>query len=474
MKKVIKILALGLAAATVFAGCNGGGNSGNSSNGGNNSAVGSDPSKYTVQAKGSIYADGILLPELSEKQAKITYMTNTTWDYIKNESTDASPTAIYHAMLIWKEVYGVDVEIDLVDWDSFTNHLISSVASGEGPDVLRYTSHPVWVNNNLLATLDDKMNLSEEGFNTKKMEEMSLNGHIYAVYSNMRNVPSQYIVYNKTKFIQAGEKTPMEYYKAGNWTFSQLTKSAKKLTSAATDDYGFTGTGLYPSVVSLQKDGSLVSLLEDSAFRKYFGSIANLYSSGYARTDDNQGTNYRETFPKGKDAMLVASTAIEYPTLVESAKKNGISDELGIAPMPVFDEIGETNPRGKNYQMDGFAMSLHSTNPEGAVEFLRLVTLVGSNISEKLGDFGQLAGYMTDEEKEVFGNIEYQDVSEYYHNGQSISKQNISGLETCYNKYIMQAFYSENKKTVSQIISEMSGPLKSVITEYEISIGLSK
>ena len=196
----------------------------------------SSSAKYTVKAKGSVYADGIYLPKLSKKQAAITYMTNTTWEYIKNESTDDAPTAIYHAMKIWKEVYGVDVQIDLTDWDSFTNHLISSVSSGEGPDVLRYTSHPSWANSNLLATLEDKMNLKENGFDYQYMNEKSINNHIYAVYSNVPNIPSNYTVYNKTKIKQAGEKTPMEYYKAGQWNMTQMSKLAKNLTNTASDD----------------------------------------------------------------------------------------------------------------------------------------------------------------------------------------------------------------------------------------------
>lgn len=81
---------------------------------------------------------------------------------------------------------------------------------------------------------------------------------------------------------------------------------------------------------------------------------------------------------------------------------------------------------------------------------------------------------MTDEEKEVFRNIKYQDTSSFFHNGTPMSKQSISGFETCYNTYIMPVFVSGNKKTVSQIVNEMSGPLKSVINEYEISVGVAK
>lgn len=466
-KNIVKILALVLVTVVFFSGCNSTGSS--SGDEGSNTT-----SQYTVEAKGSVYADGILLPELSEKQAKITYMTNTTWEFIQQESTETSPTAIYHAMMIWKETYGVDVEIKLIDWDSFTNHLISSVASGEGPDVLRYTTHPIWINSNLLSTLDDKMNFKEEGYDMDVMNSYSIDDHIYAVYSKAPYMPNKYIIFNKTKFVQAGEKTPMEYYKEGNWTMTQLLKSAKKLTSAASDSYGFTGTGLYPEVAVLNADKSVTSLIKDSAFQKFFSIRADLYNSGSARTIDNQGTNHRETVAQGKDAMYLASGGLEYAWLIEKAKLAGTTDEFGIAPAPIEDEIGETKPRGKQYTYDGFSMSLHSNNQEGAIEFLRLVTLVGSNISEKLGEYGQMSGYMTEEEKEVFRNIEYQDTSEYFHNGTVLKQTGIAGLENNYNKYILAAFKSGNTKSVSQLISEMSGPLDLVILEYEISVGISK
>ena len=130
---------------------------------GNSTAVAKK--EYTVKAKGSKYAEGIMLPKLSKKQAKITYMTNTTWDYIKKESSEASPTAIYHAMMIWKETYGVDVEIEMVDWGSFTSHLMTSVVAGEGPDVMRWVSgRPKWISNSLVTSLDDKMDFSDSDF----------------------------------------------------------------------------------------------------------------------------------------------------------------------------------------------------------------------------------------------------------------------------------------------------------------------
>ena len=441
----------------------------------NNAAVSpEESSKYTVKAVGSKYAEGIYLPKLTEKQAKLTYLTNTDMEYIKHESSEESPTAIYHAMMVWKETYGVDVEIDLVDWDNFTNHLITSVTSGEGPDIVRYVVHPNWANSNLLIPLEDKMTF-DESYDVEYMKTRELNGHIYAVTSKTPPMPKTYTVYNKTKFEQAGEKTPLEYYKEGKWNYTQLAKTAKNLTSAANDEYGVTGTGLFPGgVVSLKKDRSAVSLVDDDSFLKYMTSRIKLYSIGAARPLDQQGTNYRTTFPTGKDAMFLSSNALEYTWLIENAKTAGCKDEFGIAPFPVEDELGETNPRGGNYVYQSHSISAHARNQEGALEFLRLVTKIGTNIGNSMGEFGQLGNYMTDEEKEVFRNITYQDTTEFYHGGTQVGNTGISGLEVCFNRYLYPLYTSKNTKTVSQALKEMSGPLNSVVREYEISIGISQ
>ena len=136
--------------------------------------------------------------------------------------------------------------------------------------------------------------------------------------------------------------------------------------------------------------------------------------------------------------------------------------------------MGETNPRGGNYVYQSHSISAHARNQEGALEFLRLVTKIGTNIGNSMGEFGQLGNYMTEEEKKVFRDITYQDTSEFYHGGVPVGNTGISGLEICFNRYLYPLYTSKNTKTVSQALKEMSGPLNSVVREYEISIGISK
>lgn len=427
--------------------------------------------EYTIKAKGSKYADGIMLPKLSKKQATISYMTNTTWDYIKQESTETSPTAIYHAMLIWKEVYGVDVEIELVDWDNFTSHLVTSVVSGDSPEVMRWVAgRPKWINNNLVTSLDDKLDLTDKDYDLKTMQkEAALNGHIYAAYGQGLKMPNSVLAYNKTKFEEAGETDPMTLYKQGKWTFSQFIKTAKNMTDAANDEYGLSGTGaLNPSafqMMYLNDDATVTLCIKDSRFVKCMQSVWKLYRVEQAArlTDD-----MRSTFPIGKDAMALTNVK-EYCRMMDTAKSSGSTYKFGIVPYPSYDMIGEKNPHGSaSTYLDPFSISAAPTNMEGAVEFLRLVTKVASNISKDLGDWGWAKNYMTKEEKDVFSKVKY---TEWEH---SDCTNAISGTNDPYFNTMRQPIYfaKDTKQDLSTILANGYSALSGVIAEYEINAGL--
>ncbi|MDR1892444.1 MAG: extracellular solute-binding protein [Oscillospiraceae bacterium] len=444
---------------------------------GNGGASVPETAKYTIKATGSKYADGIYLPPLTKKQAAITYMTNTDWDFIQKESTDLSPTPVYHAMMVWKEVYGVDVKIEMVDWDSFTNHLITSVTSGEGPDVFRYAVHPRWANSNLVAALDDKLDLTDPDYGMEHMREYAVDGKIYGIYSQPTAMPNRVVMYNKTKFEEAGEKTPLAHYTSGTWNFTQFVKTAKNLTSAAGDEYGFSGTGLYPTGfpwMILNPNRSVTSMINDPNYQKWLSARIDLYQTQKAaRPSDKQMDNFRTTFPAGKDAMLITNGK-EYGQIMDDVKRIGSKSAFGLAPIPAEDMIGETLPRGQNASYaDGFATSSKSVNQTGALEFLRLVTKIGTRIGKSQGEFGALTNYMTDEEKQVFRAIKYQDTA-YLKGGTLLDSTGIAGLDNLRNTYLLPLYRSTSTKTVPAAISELNGPLNALIKEYEISVGLKR
>lgn len=428
---------------------------------------------YTETATGSKYATGIKLPKLSKSQAKVSYMTNTSWDFIKTESSEMAPTAIYHAMCIWKSVYGVDVEIELVDWDNFTSYLITSVVAGEGPDVMRWVNgRPKWINNGLVTTLEDKLDLTDKDYDFEAMQKYSaLYGHLYAAYSQGLQMPSSVMIYNKTKFEKAGEPDPMTLYKQGKWTFSQFIKTAKAMTNAAADEYGLSGTGaFYPpafGLMSLNKDMTVTLHIKDSKFVKCMQAVWKLYREENAarRTDDS-----RDIMPRGKDAMTLTSLK-EACRMLDTAKRLGTTDKFGFAPAPSYDMVGEKNPRGNSTMtMDAFSISSCPKNLEGAVEFVRLVTKVGTNISKQMGQWGWAKSYMSADEKAVFSKVKYVE------GGVTDCTDAIDGTNTPMNEQFTYPIYLNSNKTkeLSSILASAQSVFSGVIKEYEINAGLRK
>lgn len=427
---------------------------------------------YTIAAKGSEYATGIKLPELTKKQATVTYMTNTTYDFIMSENSDINPTAIYHAMKIWKATYGVDIKIELVDWDNFTSHLVTSVAAGEGPDVMRFVNgRPKWIVNNLVAPLEDKMDLTDPDYDIDHMqEEFSMYGHLYAVSSLGKEMPGGSVVaYNKTKFKNAGVKDPMAMYKAGEWNWTNLIKTAKAMTNSAADEYGLASAAqIQPQnfgLMSLNSNGTVTLHTKDERFVKCMNILWKIFR------EDNSGRRtdeYRNSFPLGKDAMAF-TTAATYCSMMDSAKENKTTDQFGVVPAPVNDIVGDKLPLGSKRSYEyGFAMSSVPKNQEGAIEFLRLVTKVGSNITRKQGKFGQAAKYFTEEEKSVFINAKYLT---------GVNKDcsgSIDGTNTPIYEYLRKPiiFNAKTTDSLSTILANAHSTLQAVIDEYEINAGL--
>lgn len=426
------------------------------------------PSQYTIAAKGSPYATGIKLPKLDNPN--VVYMTNTTMQFIKEESSDKAPTAIYHAMLIWKAVYGVDVKIDLVDWDSFGSHLTTAVVSGEAPDVMRYTSHPNWIVNNLVKPLDGIFDLKDADYDQTQAANNAFKGKTYAVFAKGTPVLDNVIIYNKSKFDLAGEPTPLKQWQNGKWNWDAFVKSAKHLTNVKGDEYGFNGWGLYPTafpMISMNKDGSLKLWTEDAKFTSYMTKVYDLYHTEHAARNTESLANYKDDFPGGKDAMILTG-AQDYPVIKEAAVRKKNKDVFGIAPAPVFDFIGEKAPRGeKNLTTMGFSMSAAPMNEKAALEFIRLVTKVGTNITKQMGKYGILTDYLTSEEKAMLDKVT--SVSHAPDVTYGVGNCELIKNEQCITHMYMGG---QADMTLSEILNALTPLLKEEIKSWELQNGI--
>ena len=306
MKKISRVIGLcmaGVLTVSLLSGC--GGNKPTGNNGANSD------SSYTIEAKGSPYAEGIMMKELEDPT--VIYMTNTTWEFITQENKENAPTPIYHAMTIWKEVYGQEVTIDLVDWDSYTDHLITATASGAAPDVMRYyeqTRHPVWAVRNLIAPLEDYMSLDDPDYDLEYSKRYSIGGKYYALFGKAMPLPFRTIVYNKTKIKQSGQKTPIEYAAEGQWNWTNFVNLCKAMTNASKNDYGLTGwnygTDLALPLAYIDAEGKIVNNIDNADYRSMYGKLYDLLkliekaiqASDIGINPTNDGNVLRLAFPQ--------------------------------------------------------------------------------------------------------------------------------------------------------------------------------
>jgi multiple sugar transport system substrate-binding protein len=135
---------------------------------------------------------------------------------------------------------GVKVSFDDIPSEEFQQKTLTMIVGGTPPDTMEL--HPAWVLSFMLANqltdLTDRAKDDKAAYIPAQLEFWSNQGKLYGMpyYSG----PS-FIFYNKTLFQKAGAKTPEEYEKEGNWTWSTLQEAAKKVSmgSGAEKTYGW-------------------------------------------------------------------------------------------------------------------------------------------------------------------------------------------------------------------------------------------
>jgi multiple sugar transport system substrate-binding protein len=145
---------------------------------------------------------------------------------------------------------GIKVSFDDIPDTEFTQKMLTMIVGGTPPDTMEL--HPAWVLNFILANqlndLTDRAKDDKAAYIPAQLEFWSNQGKLYGMpyYSG----PS-FIFYNKTLFKKHGAKTPEEYEKEGNWTWSSLIEAAKKVTAGSGAEKTF-GWDAAQNAVNLQ------------------------------------------------------------------------------------------------------------------------------------------------------------------------------------------------------------------------------
>ena len=450
MKRLLSIV-LVIVMVAVLGACSSGKGKGGSSEG-------------SIEAVGSKYAEGLMLPEL--ENTEVSWLLSAGYDEHKELDSDTSPDDLYQSWKVWEETYGTKVDVQVVAWDSFTSYLSTAAASGDMPDIVYggTTWFPSWPAKGLVQPLDDYIDFSDDMWNKEIMEQLMWDGKNYVAYAQQPE--NFYICYNKTKFELAGETTPLEHWNAGTWNWTQFVKTALNMTDKANNEYGYTGWNLgfskciYP-IVDIADDGTLKSNLTSSNVKRWFTEVYNLYHSGAARTDNDKG-NYLTTFPAGKDAMIHVSPE-EYIKMQKMLKITG-GDEFEVAPSPVFDPNGDTVSKTTT-NIYGYSISAQAANPKGAAALIELYYKMKNNIEDSFGELGQFGSYLSEEEKAAIKTA-----------NETVPELNFilgfGNAQALFNTQCGDIIYSANREgSVSSMFDSFNTVLEAELSEFSGAIG---
>ena len=282
----------------------------------------------------------------------------------------------------------------------------------------------------------------------------------------LSDVNRNYIVYNKTKFELAGQKTPLEHWQAGNWNWTQFVKTAKAMTTG--DDYGFTGWGLFPyfapyTMATLDEETGTVELnIDDPKYVRYMTEVYNLYQTENAARRDIALQSWGTLFPMGTDAM-VQCTKDGYKRVVEAAKRVD-GDTFGIAPVPVFDPNGETESIA-TATLWAYSIAAAAENPIGAATYIRLETLVARNVEAALEGKNWYDLNLTEDEKAMLEETK----------DDPIAMEMIRGIGDCYlgivdASIVPPMYYEENQNSVQSIFDANKTALQAEFDEFNQTV----
>jgi len=374
---------------------------------------------HTKSVVGSDFAKDVKVAELSGSDTKVVVMMTVDWDYI-DTLQKSGPFHQYEATKAWQATYpGGDVKIHTVQLNEHTMTLSAQVAGGESDDIIPGNSgtYPLWPSKGLtmdMNRLKSYLDLENpEIYDQELMKAYTYKGQ--QAWAVMTSAPTRtYLAYNKTKFDNCGEKTPMEYYLEGKWDWTQFVKTAKAMTSGDKTDFGFTGWGLgltscYPMTI-INDDGTVKLNIDDTKFVRYATAMYDVYQKENCARNDWDLQNWAILLPQGTDCMTYASLSFVHPNgfenMVKSADRKQTDADIRLAPIPRFDPNDEPMPIIP-VETWGYCISSRAANPIGAAEYIRLEAIVMNNIEAMHianGD-NYLMNYLNDDEKALVDYI---------------------------------------------------------------------
>ena len=214
-------------------------------------------------------------------------------------------------------------------------------------------------------------------------------------------------------------------------------------------------------MAKINDDGTASLNIDDPNYMRYMTEVYSFYQKENCGRLDWDLQNWGDLFPKGKDAMVMTSLG-GYGRLIDKVKASD-GDELGIAPIPVFDPTGEEKPISAGF-LWGYSISAAAANPTGAAEYIRLESLISKNIEKTRSPYGALDEYLTQEEKDMLEST----ISD------PVKVDPILGIGKCYSlvdsKICNILYYQPIQDSVQSVFDAAKPVLQAEIDEFNSNV----
>lgn len=326
----------------------------------------------------------------------ITVLWHTSEEVYKtNKETNPDAfDAIWSVKDSYEEKYGGTVNVVAVGWGDQKDQLIKMVNAGETIDLAQAhdQNFPVYPAKKLVQDITQYVDVNDGFWYKGVTNTFTFGGTAYAAGTDATPVV---IYYNKTLFDNYSVKTPMEYYKEGNWTWDTFREAALAMTGdtdgdSVNDSFGYGWwDGAYVQFlasngithVAYNEDGSIGSNYMTPEATETMTFLQNAYVKDKFIDATQTGDYFISMFKSGKLAMTSEYGFSGYSAFA-------CDYEIGWAPIP-------KGPSGEALQggggLSGWCIPITAENGEGAAAFMRMSSemLLDYNNSKTVEKYGQ-------------------------------------------------------------------------------------
>lgn len=336
--------------------------------------------------------------------------TLTYWASNQGTSLEHDEEVLTPELERFEEETGIEVELEVIPWDSLLDRILAATTSGEGPDVLNIGN--TW-SASLQATgallpFDDEV-MAEIGgadrFVPSALASAGAEGQAPAAVPLYSLAYGLY--YNKELFAEAGVEEPPT-------TWEGLVETGKQLTGGGTYGMAIEGASIpqnsHHAFVFAQQHGADFFDTEGNptfdtpgavaAVEQYVGLMAEhgIAAAGNAEYAQNQALS---DFAGGRAAMLLWQAA------GRSLENQGMDPEtFGVAPVP-FQADPPAGGREVNSMVAGINLAVfeNTDNREGALDFVEFMTSEETQVTLN-STYGSIPSVVSAQDDQAFDTEE--------------------------------------------------------------------